>query len=779
MANWWDSYPDAPSPGGNVSAPATGGNWWDAYPDAPSQQSASPAPAQQFDTGRFDLGSVKNDPSLAAGLNAKKAGIEAQAATPDPAMEAWQAAQRASLVTKSGPNVSRHTIPKYSSAADRVGVAAGGFVEGIPIVGPILTGAAERAAVLVGSAIRQRKLQQPACCVAGGSRASKGSASIHQRRHSVGWRLVSTGAVANTPMGAKLLGDVGGNIGRRMAAGGISGGAIGGLDALTRSGGDLESAARGAALGGGIGFVAPAVISGVSKVADAAAKKASAGYRVKEALSRDAAAGNQMLTRQELAALQAEGVPVVVADMGGETTRALARSAANTSPEARDALNKVVSERFATQSTRIADDVAGLSPLGANATESLDKLRAAARAANRPRYAAAYAKGATGVWDDELAALTRAPDVADAIRKATRTGNNKAVADGFKPVTNPFVVTDAGDVVLRQAADGSTAIPSLQFWDYVKRNLDDTIEAAKRAGNRNAAADATALKQKLVAKLDAIVPEYAAARSGAAAFFGAEDALEAGQKFLTAKGQNEAYRKAWGQFSAPEKALFREGYASALASKLRETPDRLNAVNQLMRSPAERERIRMVFGPQGAAKLEARLRVENMDGLRTAVQGNSTTTRQLMEMGMAGGVGSAITGWQSGMDPSSMSIGFVLGAAARYGGGKIDARVAQQVGKLLSSSDPAMIDRAFQMAAARPAIMRLSGKCRADSRFWQRSYRWSVGITAPLAQREVLRSAEQAGAGCCHRRHAKACRLPLSPAWNAGRAVDQRHRQHI
>ncbi|MFC0284831.1 hypothetical protein ACFFJB_14935 [Camelimonas abortus] len=708
MANWWDSYPDAPSPGGNVSAPATGGNWWDAYPDAPSQQSASPAPAQQFDTGRFDLGSVKNDPSLAAGLNAKKAGIEAQAATPDPAMEAWQAAQRASLVTKSGPNVSRHTIPKYSSAADRVGVAAGGFVEGIPIVGPILTGAAERAAVLVGQPfVSESYSNRLAALQADRERAKEAHPYINAGTQLAGG-LVSTGAVANTPMGAKLLGDVGGNIGRRMAAGGISGGAIGGLDALTRSGGDLESAARGAALGGGIGFVAPAVISGVSKVADAAAKKASAGYRVKEALSRDAAAGNQMLTRQELAALQAEGVPVVVADMGGETTRALARSAANTSPEARDALNKVVSERFATQSTRIADDVAGLSPLGANATESLDKLRAAARAANRPRYAAAYAKGATGVWDDELAALTRAPDVADAIRKATRTGNNKAVADGFKPVTNPFVVTDAGDVVLRQAADGSTAIPSLQFWDYVKRNLDDTIEAAKRAGNRNAAADATALKQKLVAKLDAIVPEYAAARSGAAAFFGAEDALEAGQKFLTAKGQNEAYRKAWGQFSAPEKALFREGYASALASKLRETPDRLNAVNQLMRSPAERERIRMVFGPQGAAKLEARLRVENiMDGLRTAVQGNSTTTRQLMEMGMAGGVGSAITGWQSGMDPSSMSIGFVLGAAARYGGGKIDARVAQQVGKLLSSSDPAMIDRAFQMAAARPAIMRL------------------------------------------------------------------------
>src|SRR5690606_28728085 len=110
----------------------------------------------------------------------------------------------------------------------------------------------------------------------------------------------------------------------------------------------------------------------------------------------------------------------------------------------------------------------------------------------------------------------QAPDVADAIRKATRTGSNKAVADGFKPVTSPFVVNDAGDVVLRQAADGSTAFPSLQFWDHVKRNLDDTIEAAKRAGNGNAAADARALKDRLVSKLDTAVPEYALARSGAA-----------------------------------------------------------------------------------------------------------------------------------------------------------------------------------------------------------------------------------------------------------------------
>ncbi len=53
------------------------------------------------------------------------------------------------------------------------------------------------------------------------------------------------------------------------------------------------------------------------------------------------------------------------------------------------------------------------------------------------------------------------------------------------------------------------------------------------------------------------------------------------------------------------------------------------------------EQIQIALGPQRATELESMLRVENvMNMARGAVQGNSTTARQLFEMGLAGGAGS-------------------------------------------------------------------------------------------------------------------------------------------
>lgn len=518
--------------------------------------------------------------------------------------------------------------------------------------------------------------------------------------------------VRAAPAGATFLARVGHSaaIGGGMGAAYGFGSGDGGLEER------VPRAFRGlwtGALGGG---AAPVALSGIGKGAQAIGNKfgilrgavapeAEAARRVSSALSRDSAAGSQGLSRAELAAAQADGVPVVVGDMGGEATRALARSATNTSPEARDVLTRVVSDRFAGQSGRIADDVASLSPLGANATASLDQLKAAAQAANRPAYAKAYAQGARGVWDADLAQLVRAPDLADAIRKASRTGANKAVADGFKPVANPFVIDEAGNAVLRTAKDGSQAIPTLQFWDHVKRNLDDTINAARRSGNGNAASDAIALKEMLVAKLDQAVPSYADARRGAASFFGAEDALEAGQKFVTAVGKNADFAKAISKMSEPEKKLFAEGFSSALSSRIRELSDRRDIIGAIFSSPASRERVRMALGLEGMAKLEARMRVESiMDSLRTAVKGNSTTVRQLAEAGMAGGLAGGLAG---GWDPKTISMGALLGAVARRGVIKVDERVARNVGDMLASNDPKVIEKALSLAARQPPIMKM------------------------------------------------------------------------
>lgn len=497
----------------------------------------------------------------------------------------------------------------------------------------------------------------------------------------------------------------------RMAQGAGIGAGYSGLSELADSK-DLTKAAGAGAVGGVFGGLAPPVLEGViaggSKAAGAVANQirpiinpeAEAAQRVSNALARDAKVGGTQLDEAALSAAQAGGQPAVVADMGGEFTRGLARSASNTGPEARQALKDVTQSRFESQAPRVSEFVTGLGS-GNTALETREALEAAARAANRPAYRKAYAEGANGIWDAELAQLAEAPAVADAIKQATKTGANKAVAEGYKPVKSPFVVDKDGAISLALKEDGSQAIPSLQFWDYVKRNLDDAYKVASREGRGNAAGDIDALRKMLVQKLDASAPSYADARSGAAKFFGADGAVEAGQKFVTATGKNEEFSRAIAKMSEPERKLFADGFASQLATKINEAGDRRSILNSVFNSPAARQRVEMALGPDKAKEFESFMRVESMmDGLRTAVTGNSSTVRQLMEAGIAGGMAGGLVGGGDGA-----SMGAMLGSLARGGKIVVNQRVAQRVGEMLASNDPAQFKRVVQMAARDPKIL--------------------------------------------------------------------------
>ena len=64
------------------------------------------------------------------------------------------------------------------------------------------------------------------------------------------------------------------------------------------------------------------------------------------------------------------------------------------------------------------------------------------------------------------------PVVQDAIRKTMVSAKNEAAKMGFTPPKNPFVTNADGRLTLGQSEDGKRILPGLQFWDYVKRNLD-------------------------------------------------------------------------------------------------------------------------------------------------------------------------------------------------------------------------------------------------------------------------------------------------------------------
>jgi hypothetical protein len=454
--------------------------------------------------------------------------------------------------------------------------------------------------------------------------------------------------------------------------------------------------------------VAPPIVEGVIQGARAVGRpiatalrgainpEEEAARRVVGAVERDVRVDPNAVSRltpQEFAASAQQGGPATILDIGGETTRGLARSAANSSPEGRFALNQTINNRFEGQATRVINWLNSTFhyPNAHAQQEAIDQVQ---RTANRAGYNRAYAESAqrnpAGLWDEGFDQISQAPPVQDAIRKASITGASRAAREGFTPIGNPFVMDRAtGRMTLRTDAQGNIiGRPNLQFWDEVKKNLD-------KAGGYEARDFARVLREHL----DELAPSYRQARAGAAHFFGAENALEAGQNFVTAKLGNREARAALARMNDTERQLFQDGFVSRFVEMVNETGDRRNIMNMIGQSGAAREKLAIALGPRRAAELEAGLRVEGiMDLARGAVQGNSTTARQLAELGFASGAGGVGMYGTYNMDPAQMTYAAVAGAllaGRRYS----DQRVAQAVARLLTSDNPQVLARGISYVA--------------------------------------------------------------------------------
>lgn len=497
-------------------------------------------------------------------------------------------------------------------------------------------------------------------------------------------------------------------IGRGAAVGATYGGLAGAGQAET-PGQIAPQAATGAALGTAAGAVAPMAVKGVELAGAGIAKavrpftsavnpEKEAARRVTGALATDIGAGNAGLAPGEFAAARSAGMPVSVMDLGGEMTRAVARSAANTSPEGRGILNRVIDARYEGQSSRVTDWLQRNFnyPNAFDQQLAIDKLE---KLVNKPAYDKAFAQGRKGIFDKELFDLSQAPMMQDAIKAATVTAQNRSAPDIGK---------GQAAIAARWARDGK---PTLEFWDLVKRQIDQEINVAKRAGRSADVMEATRIKELLVNKLDSAVPVYSTARAGAARFFGAENALEAGQNFVTSKMTNREARDVLAKMTPTERQLFQDGFVSRYVEYLNSIGDRRNILNQIAQNPNAREKLYIALGRQKADELETVLRVEGiMDLARGAIQGNSTTARQLVEAGLAGGVqfgaGAGIYGMMTGnFDSRTILIGALTAGAGRLGK-KIDVRVSTKVAEMLVSPDPATMQRALQMVSRNHTMLK-------------------------------------------------------------------------
>ena len=501
-------------------------------------------------------------------------------------------------------------------------------------------------------------------------------------------------------------------LGQRMLGSAAGAGTVGGLSGLgegTTVEERLGNAARGAAFGTAVGGAAPAVISGIGAAGRLASDRFIAPLRglvspaqatkvAEEKTARALAASPEGIRQPEFQSLLRAGEPVMVTDVGGEPVRALAKSAANISSEARETLNREITERFGEQAARVESDVSKFFSIRPDYADDITALKMAARKENKPAYDRAYAQGASNVFSPKIWDLAKSKNVRKAIMEADELANEIGIAEGRAAITNPFMFDKAGNLVAKPGAKATDV--NLHFMDAVKQKLDDQVNSLYKTGNSAEAGARKELRNQFREELDRLVPSYPKARGTAAKWFGAEDAYEAGinfARFSDPKKISEAV-KYYREMVPGERELFARGYTFNLLGEIGKVKDNQSIARKsfMGTSPVDRAKNLMALGPERTAALEARLRIETiMDRIRPAVQGGSTTARQLAEIGLAGAAGAAYSG--SFYSPEALA-----GVALRAGKGQADARVAKEVAKLLTSKDPDVLAKLTAMAVKEP-----------------------------------------------------------------------------
>ena len=246
---------------------------------------------------------------------------------------------------------------------------------------------------------------------------------------------------------------------------------------------------------------------------------------------------------------------------------------------------------------------------------------------------------------------------------------------------------------------------TLEYWDQVKRVLDDYAGQAFRQGRNSQGAQLSQMARVLRQELDTQVPLYRQARGTAQEFFNADDAIEAGRNFSRGNFNPQDAQQHFNRLNAQERQLFQEGFADEFVQRVRAAPDRSNILNRIAQSPLERERLRMVLGQQRYDQLDNFLRLEGiMDKMRFAM-GNSTTAQQAADL--LKGYGLQIAGGSMGAygaatgDPVTAMIGVIL-AGGRYAQLHINEKVAEEVAEMLVSRDPDVFLKGFQQLGRQP-----------------------------------------------------------------------------
>ena len=498
----------------------------------------------------------------------------------------------------------------------------------------------------------------------------------------------------------------------RSAAAAKEGAIYGGAYGFGKAEGDpveqALSTAGGAAGGGVLGGVAPSAIGLVSAAARApmqAARvmtqpKSVATEKMAEAFARDAGqeglGGNQVagaawrLDRERAAGDRA----LMLADMGGENVKNLMRSA-NNMPNARaERLNQTLNRRKALEGRRLSATIEDTLAGGEDFTSRVDDLVAARSEQATPAFARAYQQP----WKVEASS-----EMVDFLRR----GYMQRMLDKTK------------QSIEGMTGDDLTTMKPWEFLHRVKMEINREIGRMKRGQQDSATnwtiADLTQLNREYGRLLAKENPSLGYALSKYSDKSSMINAMEEGLDDAF-KLSPEDLRKKVSSLTQRDAELYRMGHARAHIEKLRSGDVMRDKTKGLYGSDDIGLRLKAVF-PDGSAERGKFLRAigneRKMNATRRAVQGNSTTAKQLtqaQEAGKAARTAADVVGAASGrMDPLLRMVergaNFASGITPRVAAEIIDLGMAKGGNRLNATTSRAIAD-AFERDRARNALQR-------------------------------------------------------------------------
>lgn len=377
----------------------------------------------------------------------------------------------------------------------------------------------------------------------------------------------------------------------QAAVAGAGAGALAGAgsaqDAASVPAQTLEGGAVGAVAGPLAGLVAKYGVNGAMALVDKLRSRAvpAGTQKVLAALGQDKTTVDEIQTRLNRA--QRQGVPSVVANVGGPNIEALAQGVASKEGDKVTSFMDDMRRQVASSNERVGDLVNKSLKPDDYATK-LKELTTNLYQNARPLYDQAY-KAYPKIKSDVIWDIL---------------GNSY----GKKAAKQAFKYMEADGVPIGQAdVTGAIKKPSLQYLDYVKRGLDDQIESAQRSGDNNLARILNGMKSRLVNELDAKTTDqsgqslYKAARQQYAGDAEVRNALQLGRdEIFGASGMTpkDIASKVAGM-SWAERDAMRTGAAEYLFQMIGNTPGTSNVAAKLANVPNMQAKLAAMFDKPG------------------------------------------------------------------------------------------------------------------------------------------------------------------------------------